>query len=773
MPHKEKNSLSMNVFQKTEFYRINNKRNPEKRARLFKTFVEERLNRVDVFGLVELVEVAVAAKTENKPEVDQILNAVSNYLTRIDEPILKKLTNSGEKTGQNTNMTKLRQAIEAINTIIDQMNNKKKNEMFGEKNTHILRFIDDIGHHIRQITTDDEGAWSLIPINGYGRNDVEKISRLLLSPIKKVELEEKVRLFDEGITDKERLLSAVLSLMKKLNKDNMIYELAHLPTYIIEKLQDVTEPNMYWDKSYGGISLKQIFSETDPDIQKSNFLTFLKYVPRGDIFWQTILEDGLLGDFAVVDEDGIHKTGNTATILSFQYSIGTDLFINRPSNSQEIADILTAFYELKIPIKSLLNTLESSLYFYITYILENEEILPEESLREFLKEKNDPPAILIDELVDWYLKRNINKIQAYLVQNAPSEQVKNDVRQWAIEKKRFDYTEAHTKEILASIRYIMGDPLWNMLFENSEKQTETEKVTDNIVNSVLECKLWPTEEIDRDEKFDKGSLPYMLGVDNIKFRFDPTHPNIMAAAIQLRVPRSIAVIASIQNIDNKLDISFSIDPKENKEILQLLKLLVAVELADNLSDIKLQSNIKIKKPTPEKSFDEVSSRQLTERLNDHAKNQDKEFKPRTVKCHQRHLGGATNYINAVKAYQQFVSQHDIDHLSPDEVTVYGSIIADLKITLEDMDIISERKEQLISSLSDEVREKMKLVVDPIDGKERWIHTWVISYVSPAPDPSIANNLEKYYTTYIKDGEGPRSEIYSPILVHISKEPDNT
>jgi len=774
MSGKEKDkSPSIKVLRETGFSRIYREPDPREKTRLFTTFVEERLNRVDVFGVVELVEVAAAAKIENKPEADRILSAVSDYLSCIDEPILKTLTSPGEKAGQNTNVTKLRQAMKTVQAIKDQMDSKKKKEMFEGKNTYILRFINDIDNHISKINSDDEGEWSLIPINGYGRNDAEKTSRLLPILIERIELEKKVRLFDEGINHKEKLLRAVLSLMKGLNKKNIIQQLAHLPIYIIEKLQDVGEPNMYWDKQYGGFSLRQIFTATNPDILKNNFLIFLKYVPRGDIFWHTIINAGLLGQFSPTDEDGINKTNNSATILGFQYSIATALLFSQFTKPLEVADILKVFYKLKIPIKSLLNTLESSYYFYLTYISKNGEIFSKELMDEFMKEKNHLPALLTDELVDWYLKRNIDKIQAYLVHNAPSEQIKNDIRQWTIEKKRFNYTEAHTQEILTSIRYIVGDQLWSMLFIDSEKQQKTEEVTNDIANSVLKRKLWPKEEIDRVEKFDKGSLPYMFGIDNIKFRFDPANPNIMATAIQLRVPRSIALLASIQNIDNKLDISFSIEPKENKEILQLLKLLVVVELEDNLADIKLENGFQGKKSTPKQKrqrfSNKVSSGQLVDRLNTHAVREDKEFKPRTVKCHERHLGGASNYLDAVETYRQFVSQYDIDNLSPDAQLQYQIIISDLQITLKQMDMISDRKEQLISSLSDEVREKMILVVDPIDGKERWIHTWVIGYVSPALDPSNAGNLKYYYDKYIKGNEGPKSAIYNPLLVQLSNE----
>ena len=70
------------------------------------------------------------------------------------------------------------------------------------------------------------------------------------------------------------------------------------------------------------------------------------------------------------------------------------------------------------------------------------------------------------------------------------------------------------------------------------------------------------------------------------------------------------------------------------------------------------------------------------------------------KCHERHLGGASNYLDAVETYRQFVSQYDIDNLSPDAQPQYQIIINDLQITLKQMDMISDRKEQLISSLSD-------------------------------------------------------------------------
>jgi hypothetical protein len=774
MSRREKHSSSTNVLKETGFSRICREPDLREKTRLFTTFIEERLNRVDVFGVVELVEVAAAAKIENKPEADQILNVVSDYLSCIDEPILKTLISTEGKVGQNTNLTKLRQAMKTVQAIKNQMDINKKQEMFGGKNTYILRFINDIDNHIGQISSDYEGEWSLIPINGYGRNDAKKTSEIL-SPLlnEGIKLKKKVRLFDEGINHKEKLLRAVLSLMKGLNKNNIIQQLAHLPIYIIEKLQDVSEPNIYWDKQYGGFSLRQIFTTTNPDILKNNFLIFLQYVPRGDIFWHTIIEAGLLGQFSPTDEDGIHKTNNSATLLGFQYSIATALLFSQFTKPWEVADILKVFYKFKIPIIPLLNTLESSYYFYLTYISKNEEIFPEELIYEFMEEKRHLPALLTDELVDWYLKRNINKIQAYLMQNAPSEQIKNDIRQWTIEKKRFNYTESHTQEILTSIRYIMGDQLWNMLFIDSEKQQKTEEVIDDIVNSILKRKLWPKEEIDRVEKFDKGSLPYMFGIDNIKFRFDPANPNIMAAAIQLRVPRSIALLASIQNIGGNLEISFSIDPKENKEILQLLKLLVAVELEDNLADIKLENGFQGKKSTSKQKrqrfSNKVSSGQLVDRLNAYAIRKDKEFKPRTVKCHERHLGGAKNYLEAVENYQKFISQYNINQLPESVQAEYDSIVADLRITLGQRDMISDRKEQLIPSLSDEVREKMILVVDPIDKKERWVHTWIISYVSPAPDPANAGNLKYYYYTYIRGNEGPRSAVYNPLLVQLSNE----
>jgi len=90
------------------------------------------------------------------------------------------------------------------------------------------------------------------------------------------------------------------------------------------------------------------------------------------------------------------------------------------------------------------------------------------------------------------------------------------------------------------------------------------------------------------------------------------------------------------------------------------------------------------------------------------------------------------------------------------------------MTLGQMDTISDRKEELIPSLPDRVRKKIILVKDPLDGRERFIHTWVMAHVSPALDSLKAQDLWSYYAQYIKDNPGPRSAVYNPLLVEISK-----
>ena len=799
MPKKERPILSKDVLRKTGFIQqIYTEGSYGNREKLVTSFIQERLNRVDISGVVELIGVAAAAKIENKPEADQIINSVSDYLiSSPDEPILKTLTNIEKEGGENASFSKLLQAVKTVYEMKDQMSPIKRQEMFEGKNNHILRLINDINSQISQPISDIEGNWSLVPVNLFGRNIAEQKHDLSSDDLSQI------KFFDEGMKHKEKLLRAVLSLMNGLNEENETQVLAHLPTFIIEKLQDDTELNMYWEKSYGGVSLKQIFTETSLSKKKTKFLEFLNHVPRGDIFWHTIIDGSLLGRFAVTDEDGIHKTNNSATILGLQYSIVSDLLINQ-SNSKKTPKLLKAFEELQIPMKPLLRSLEASYYFYTMYISKNgQRVFSDQLLAEFLQEKNNLPAIFIDEFVDWYLKKNMEKIQAHLSDNAPSEKVKNEIRQWGIEKMKYSYIEAHTEEILTSIRYVMGEQLWKMLFVDAEQQQKTKDVTDSIISSILERKLWPAEGIDRIEKFDKGTLPFMFGIDNIKFGLDPAHSDIMAAAIQLRYPRKIAVIASIQNINGNLDINFSIDPKENKEILQMLKLIIAVELEDNLADIKLNNGttsrskepprsttgkieliknrlvqdatpLPIEKKTRSKRPDETTSTDLTGRLNDHATRLNAEFRPRIVACHARLLCGASNYLDAVKNYQEFKSSHNIGSLTrEEEIGEYDSISYDLRLTLGQMDMISNRKELLIPSLSDDVQKNMERVINPVDGKERLVSTWVISYESPKPDESIAGDLRRYYENYVKNSEGPSSAVYNPILVKLSKETNNS
>jgi len=773
-------SLSIQVLRTTGFETIYKTSLPERKSILLKTFIDERLNRVDVFGLVELIEVGAAAKIENIKEADQILNTVSTYLSAPGELILKSLTGYGD-IKSTKNIDRLRQAVKVVLEIKDQMNKLKKEETFEGKNNYIQRFINDLTNQIDQPTSDLEAKWSLMPVNGYGYNDA----------LVKGRSDAEIALFYLEQNDKEKLLRQILSQIMAPDEKDEIQRIAHLPVFIIEQFQSSKEPNLFWDRQYGGASLRKIFAEEDPKNKKSLFLVFLNHVPRGDMFWHCIIDLCLFGEFGSVDEDGIHKTDNSATILGLQHAIASDLFINQPGNSQEVRNLLTVLAELKIPFNLLLSTLETSYYYYLTYISKEEQIFPDEIIEEFLETKDSLPMIFTDEIVDWYLKKNLEKIQAYLLANAPSEQMKNEIRQWARDKKKSNFTESHTAEILRSIRYLIGDKLWDLLFIDSQKKQRTEEIINDITSSVLERELWPEEEIYRVEKFEKGSLPYMLGISNIIFKFNPDHPEIMAAAIQLREPRSIAIIASIKKNENQLEISFSIDSKENKEILQLLELLVAVELEDNLADIKSEDGLKEEIGTPlrersgelalirrnlpaertratDETSDEISSGSLAERLNTRAVIKDREFKPRRVECHARHLSGALNYLQAIDNYLLFVSQHNIDQLSEKESLEYDSLFTDLRMTLGQMDTISDRKEELIPSLPDRVRKKIILVKDPLDGRERFIHTWVMAHVSPALDSLKAQDLWSYYAQYIKDNPGPRSAVYNPLLVEISK-----
>jgi hypothetical protein len=127
-------------------------------------------------------------------------------------------------------------------------------------------------------------------------------------------------------------------------------------------------------------------------------------------------------------------------------------------------------------------------------------------------------------------------------------------------------------------------------------------------------------------------------------------------------------------------------------------------------------------------------------------------------------------MEAIATYQRFISEHDINHLSPNEQTQFQAITTDVKTTLGQMHKISDRKASLIRSLPDQVQEKIVTVVDPIDQGIRFVSTWVIGYSSPAPNSVVAGNLGNYYDEYIKDQEGPRSAVYNPLLVQLSSEP---
>jgi len=192
------------------------KSNSEEKNRLTTDFINERLNRTDVFGLVELIGIATEAKIENKPEANQILNTISDYLTSTDEPIFKSLAGKKDIGGSGKNVACLYKTVEAIVTLKGQMSIEKKKEIFGGTNNSISIFIDHICKQAKENISEEEALFTLILANEYGQNDMKNILKVFKDDIKKKELENKIELFGKEIDHKLILIEAVNSIKDKL-----------------------------------------------------------------------------------------------------------------------------------------------------------------------------------------------------------------------------------------------------------------------------------------------------------------------------------------------------------------------------------------------------------------------------------------------------------------------------------------------------------------------------------------------------------------------------
>lgn len=728
----------------------------EAQDREIASFIQAKLAMPDISGVVDIVCVGLAASVENKSYGRAILAKTDEYLHTSDytqEPTLKSISphTSHQNQRQDHHLQKLRKKLLDVKKLDELLSREKRSEIFGEDRPAVLQFMDYIQTQQREMKTDVEGMWSLLQANPYGvQVRPETVPFILPDRSIRTQLKHKANIIDY-----------ILHSAGGNTYGEIVRQIGHLPNGIINEMKKT----MYWTIKYGGISISQILDKTDPKEQKKLFLTYAKHIPRGDIFWHLVVGRSFFGQFALVDEDGLSlKDPVVASLLRLQHSIASDLFVTPEVEGNQSGDIIEVISRFDLPLGEKLSSLESSFFFYEFGIYGDEigaGFLTEALLKEFFADKGGHrPSLLIDEVVDWYIKKHSTFILARLIRTAQTDREKMQLREWFAKKISTSYAEGHTKEAIESLRNLMGDSLWHMI--EGENHQDTEEVTKSIIDSILRDNLWPTDTMCRNDTFEKGSLPYMLGIDTIHFALDANYPEMMTGSINLRYPRKISIISNIRKNGEDIHIDFSIDPSVNGEITDILRLIVAVELRDHLLDMKESEMDMGEEP--------VLSSVVTRRLNDRAVRLSQgEFKPRTVSCHARRLTGSQAFEEAVIKYNNFSSQPSDEQMTRANEAERAILLAEVERTRKAMHNINERKMKLVETLPEEVQKDMVVRTDPLAGKEVYLSTWVIAHESPKPDQGVATHLQKYFETYVRDTNGPMNVTYNPLIVALSKE----
>jgi len=750
------NHIAQGILRNYSLMQIDKLRSSEAQDKGITSFVQSRLGMPDISGVVDLVCVGLAASIENKSYGKAILAQTKDYLYTshyTEEPILKSITphTSHQNPRQDHHLQKLRKKLIDVRKLNKLLTERKRREIFGEDRPAVLQFIEYIGTQQSEMKTDVEGMWSLLQANPYGVR-VRPATELFVLPDISIKTQ---------LKHKASILDYILHSAGGSTYGEIVRQSGHLPDGIIKEMKKT----IYWTMEYGGISVSRILHETDPIKQKNLFLTYAKHIPQGDIFWHLVVSRSFFGQFALVDEDGISlKDPVIASLLRLQHSIASDLFFTPEGESNQSRDIIEVISRFDLSLGEKLSTMESSFFFY-EFSINKDEIgegfLNEALVEEFFLDKEvHSPSLLIDEVVDWYIKKHSTLIFERLNRVTQTDTDKAKLKDWFTKKISTPYAEGHTKEAIESLRNLMGDSLWSMI--EGENHQDTVEVTQNIIDSILKDGLWPNDNIYRIDKFEKGSLPYMLGIDAIRFALDADYPEMMTGSIDLRYPRKISIISNIRKNGEDIYIDFSIDPSVNGEITDILGLIVAVELRDHLLDMK--------EPEGEVQEGPISSSEVTARLNKRAQRLNNgEFKPRTVEAYARRLSGATDFERVIQEYQVFADNHDMNSLNESEKAELSILESALKLASEATHHISPRKEKLIPSQTPSVQKNMILITDPITRQPRYLSTWAIGYKSPKPDPDVEANLKRYYEAHIENTEGPMSAVFNALLVALSQE----
>ncbi|MEK7078445.1 MAG: hypothetical protein AAB929_00095 [Patescibacteria group bacterium] len=721
------------------------------------SFIRSKLSTPDISGVIDLVCIGMAAAVENKSYGKAILAQTDEYLHTshyTQEPILKSITPHTTRQNEKPDhhhLQKLRKKLMDVRKLNGLLTEEKRREIFEEDRQAVLQFVEYIGTQQSEMETDVKGMWSLLQANPYGVQVKPETVPFILPDISiKTQLKHKAQILDY-----------ILHSAGGNTYGEIVRQRGHLPDGIIKEMKKT----VYWTMQYGGISISQILGKTDPKEQKKLFLTYAKHIPRGDIFWHLVVNRSLFGQFALVDEEGLSlKDPVVVSLLRLQHSLASDLFFTPEGEGNQSEDIIEVISRFDLPLGEKLSSLESSFFFY-EFSTNKDEIgagfLNEALLEEFFSDKGGhSPSLLIDEVVDWYIKKHNTFILERLIRTAQTDREKIQLKEWFAKKISTPYAEGHTKEAIESLRNLMGDSLWHMI--EGENHQDTVEVTKSIIDSILRDNLWPTDTIHRIDTFEKGSLPYMLGIDAIRFALDADYPDIMTGSIDLRYPRKISIISNIRKNGKDIHIDFSIDPSANGEITDVLRLIVAVELRDHLLDMK-ESGEEVHEVA-------VSSNEVTARLNYRAQRlSNGEFKPRTVSCHARRLTGSKAFDEAVMEYNKFTSEHMDEQLTSENNAERDNLLAEVVRTRKAMNNINERKMKLVETLPEKIQNDMVIRTDPQTGKAVYLSTWVIAHKSPKPDSGEATDLHSYFNSYVRDTNGPMSATYNPLIVALSEE----
>ncbi|PIY69419.1 hypothetical protein COY90_00755 [Candidatus Roizmanbacteria bacterium CG_4_10_14_0_8_um_filter_39_9] len=737
-------------------------------------FVLGKQRIVDVSGIIDLVSVGLSASIEGKSYGNELLDEASKYLHTPGEVIAKSIVPLEEekKDGPSTQLGRLHKKIDKLNELTEMLSPRRKDELFAKDRYDLLRFVAQNEKMCGELKTDNEARWSFFPVNAY--NSQNKKS---------------------GLDSKQLVLEMMLQSTKGSTQEQLIDQIGHMPRNIIRTLQKTD----LWDKKYGEytkVSVSDIINEKDHLRRLELFERFLGSAPKGDAFWHFIINDGLLGQFALVDEDGITLTPEVNSILGLQHSIAWWLLFTKeeyPDTTESNFKFLQTIEAHGISVRSLFTRLVSSFYFFeLLSPGETSGIMSDENMAAFCADKGFyTPAVLIDEVVDWYLKKN-GQMMVKRLTGTGSEQTDNMIRAWFLEQSRTPYANEHTLESSEALCFTMGESLWNTLFSEAN-MPDTVDVGDQVLQSVERDNLWPDGEgVDRTVTFEPGDFPYMVGLEGVRFALNPEHPEVLAVSINLRNPHRMSVLAYVLRAGPKLQIKLSIDESTSPELAAFLRLFVAVELHDNLREISMgsQTKIQIIRPPQEGESNKVIlikemlgaqqwddkpdntnifSKQVIGKLNRRAYVLDHEFTPRTVKPYARRLTGAPDYENAIREHLAFVGSHDLANLNVSEAAELSILMAALKKASESTHHISPRKEELIPSLALDVQEKMILIDDPLTGNPRYLSTWVMDHSSPRPDADAIGNLMIYNQRYIVDSNRPKNELYNPLKVRLSEE----